>query len=148
MDTNHILLPTTYFEVQNLIMNVSLNIQMNTTHNKHKMKLVKKNELSLNNYQNNSIFIGNNPNISYHIIFLSSSYLNVKTPAFWSIRRFGCFKITFSPLYPQYISNFCLLQYILLDIYYFTAWRHVITLSKGVNDANKAVNSGIRKYPE
>ena len=51
MDTNHILLPTTYFEVQNPIMNISLNIQMKTTHNKNKMKLVKKNDLSLNIYQ-------------------------------------------------------------------------------------------------
>ena len=62
MDTNHILLQTTYFEVQSPIMNVSLNIQMKTTHKKHKMKMCEKNELLLNNYQNNSMFIDNNPN--------------------------------------------------------------------------------------
>ena len=96
MDTNHILLPTTYFEVQSPIMNVSLNIQMNTTHNKHKMKMGEKNELLLNNYQNNSMFIGNNPILSYLLILsLSSSYLNVKISAFWSIRRFGYFRILF-----------------------------------------------------
>ena len=93
MDTNHILLPTTYFEIQNLIMNVSLNIQMKTTHNKHKMKLVKKNELLLNNYQNNSIFIGNNPNISSNTFSILITFecqnirLLINSP-FWMLQNY------------------------------------------------------------
>ena len=90
MDTNHILLPNSYYEIQNSIMNISLNILINTTYMKHIYELGERNRLSLNNYQNNSIFIDNNPTL----FSLSSSYLNVKASRllvnspFWSFIHF------------------------------------------------------------
>ena len=133
MDTNHILLPTTYFEVQSPIMNISLNIQMNTTHNKHKMKMGEKNELLLNNYQNNSIFIDNNPYISYLVLFLSSSYLNVKISAFWSIRRFGYFRILFFTALSTTLTK-------LLFVVAYTTSHCIIILKEFCHNSNKGVN--------
>ena len=133
MDTNHILLPTTYFEVQSLIMNVSLNIQMKTIHKKHKMKMGERNRFLLNNYQNNSIFMDNNPILSYLLILsLSSSYLNVKISAFWSIRRFGYFRILFLPLYPQHLPNLFVVAY--------TTSHCIIILKNFCHNSNKELN--------
>ena len=133
MDTNHILLPNSYYEIQNSIMNISLNILINTTYMKHIYELGERNRLSLNNYQNNSIFIDNNPYLSYLVLFLSSSYLNVKTPTFWSIRRFGYYRIPFlTSLSTTHIN----LLFVAIH-----STRYYIILLKGLyHNSNKGVN--------